>query len=153
MQYWCGKMVNGSTSRISTETKRIHSEDLEPQNQLLHKWIHFFKNYNGFVVKNITCLFKTFMRVLKALHLLKSGKTCRDGYHTTFHYPQSQQKCELWWLKYLTTLFEIFMSKMLFTFFSSYVYQQRLHQKYGLLSISPLLYGTGIGSNYFAFSF
>ena len=35
--------------------------------------------------------------------------------------------------------------------FSIYVYQQPLHQKYGLLSISPLLYGTGIGSNYFAF--
>ena len=57
----------------------------------------FFKNYNGFVVNNVTWfLFKTFMRVLKALRLVKSGKTCRDGYHTTFHYPQSQQKCELW---------------------------------------------------------
>ena len=44
----------------------------------------FFKNYNGFVANNVTCLFKTFMRVLKALRLLKSGKTCRDGYHTTF---------------------------------------------------------------------
>ena len=29
-------------------------------------------------------LLKRLMLVLKALRLLKSGKTCRDGYHTTF---------------------------------------------------------------------
>ena len=44
MQYWCGKMVNGSTSRISTETKRIYSEDLEPPKPIpTYKWLHFLR--------------------------------------------------------------------------------------------------------------
>ena len=54
MQYWCGKMVNGSTSRISTETKRIYSEDLEPPKPIpTYKWIHFLRIIMVFVLNEI----------------------------------------------------------------------------------------------------
>ena len=83
------------TSRLSTEKKLEEYVHNLKTNSYINGYI--FKNYNRFATNILDEIVDLYGHAhFEALRLLKSGKTCRDGYHTTFHYPQSQQKCELW---------------------------------------------------------
>ena len=76
MQWMMCKMVKSGASEVSTECKHIHSKDFESQNQFL--WIHFFKNWNGFICKMVLIMYFYVHPCFEGIAPIKEWNVCLE---------------------------------------------------------------------------